>query len=353
MVCVKPFLNVWFFLNKNAIIGLGFTEGDFRGLKYLIHCFIAGALLCAPERVWAESVFTPDIENVCPINLSYMPMVLPHAAEAHSYQYEEPAQPLLEKGADEAMTSLPSDNPSHKPMIAIVIDDMGVDKKRSLRVLDLPSEISTAFLPYGRDIQKQADTAREKGHELILHLPMEPSDMHHDPGPDFLSESASAAELHARLVKNLSAFEGYIAVNNHMGSRFTRDRNGLSLVMNELSARGLMFLDSMTSPQSIAFHVAQEKHMAATQRDVFLDDTETRSSVEKYLHKTEEFARRHGSAVAIGHPKDVTISALKEWIPALEKKGFQLVPLSRVIAARQPLPDAITAENTKGPGIVP
>lgn len=223
-----------------------------------------------------------------------------------------------------------------KPMISIVIDDMGVDYRRSAKILELPAGVSTAFLPYSDRLQEQVHRAQEKGHELILHLPMQPDSDIADPGPDYLGTTMTPEELRVRLAKNLDAFQGYVAVNNHMGSKFTQDSAGLAVVMNELKARRIMFLDSMTARGSKAFSAAGEYGLPAVQRDIFIDNDPHEKSVARYLRQVEEVARRRGSVIAIGHPKDATIAALKKWLPTLEEKGFELVPLSRVMASRQP-----------------
>ncbi|MBT5456775.1 MAG: divergent polysaccharide deacetylase family protein, partial [Rhodospirillaceae bacterium] len=38
--------------------------------------------------------------------------------------------------------------------------------------------------------------------------------------------------------------------------------------------------------------------------------------------------------IAIGHPYDTTISALKKWLPTLSPRGFILVPVSAIVRHR-------------------
>src|SRR5690606_5666625 len=126
----------------------------------------------------------------------------------------------------------------------IVIDDMGIDRKRSARAVDLPSSVTLAYLPYSPDIKSQTEKAKAQGHELIVHMPMQPQRNTANPGPDYLGGDVEESALRERLVRNLSAFEGYVGINNHMGSKFTRNSTGMKIVMDELKARGLLFLDS-------------------------------------------------------------------------------------------------------------
>ncbi len=225
--------------------------------------------------------------------------------------------------------------PDVLPMIAIVIDDAGIDVKRSARaVRNLKAPVTMSYLAYARNIREQVAAAREKGHEVILHMPWEADRPTADPGLHHLSVSMSQEQVQKNLKANLDSFEGYVGVNNHMGSKFSRHRAGLEVVMAELKKRGVFYLDSRTTADSIAETVAREYDVPAAQRDVFLDHEENAQMVGSSLQAVEDIARRTGSAIAIGHPKDVTLDRLEAWLPTVEARGFRLVPLSKVIAFR-------------------
>lgn len=222
-----------------------------------------------------------------------------------------------------------------RPMIAIVIDDMGVDHKRSARAVEkLPSGVTLSYLPYAKNVQAQVSQARSEGHEIMLHMPWEANRNTADPGPHHLSVGMAPADLEKNLQSDLAGFDGYVGVNNHMGSKFSRDRAGLEPVMAELKKRGVFFLDSKTTGGSLAEKIAQEHGIEATHRDVFLDHDETPTMVGASLQEVEDVARRKGSVVAIGHPKDVTLDKLEAWLPTLEAKGFRVVPVSEVLKKR-------------------
>ncbi|ASG20753.1 divergent polysaccharide deacetylase family protein [Nitrospirillum viridazoti] len=216
--------------------------------------------------------------------------------------------------------------------IVLVIDDLGVDRPRSTRAVALPGPVTTAWLPYAHDLADQTRAAKAAGHELIVHVPMEPVGKA-DPGPGALTVNLSDEEVQRRLEADLASFDGYVGINNHMGSRFTANEGKLSIVLAELSRRGLMFLDSRTTPDTKGPELAARYRLPLVSRDVFLDDDQSPKAVQAMLAKVEEVARRHGTAVAIGHPHDVTLTALEHWLPTLAAKGFTLVPLTAVIAA--------------------
>ncbi len=220
-----------------------------------------------------------------------------------------------------------------RPLVAIVIDDVGIDRPRSKRAWELAGPLTMSFLPYAKDLREQARTARARGHELMLHLPMEPNGRN-DPGPNALLVSLPDSELRQRTVAALDSFDGYAGVNNHMGSRFTAFRPGMETVLRQFKGRGLMFLDSRTTAQSVGDQVAQEIGLPGMVRHVFLDDDESLESVRRKLAETEAMARRQGFVVAIGHPHETTLQALGEWLPGLPAKGLALAPATAVLRKR-------------------
>jgi uncharacterized protein len=228
------------------------------------------------------------------------------------------------------------------PAIAIVIDDCGVEEARTRTAMALPAAMTLAFLPYGGASALLSHQAHMAGHEIIVHLPMEPKGGE-NPGPMPLTDGLSAAEITERLDWALSRVSDYDGANNHMGSRFTASREALIPVMRELSARKLFFLDSRTTADTQAEKLARETGLLAGARDIFLDNDETAPAVEHELARVEEQARTHGSAIAIGHPHAETLAALEIWSKDVEARGFRLVSLKTVLDLRESKQKPITA----------
>ncbi len=220
-----------------------------------------------------------------------------------------------------------------RPLVAVVIDDVGLDRPRSKRAWELPGPLTMSFLPYAKDLREQAKAARAKGHELMLHLPMEPSGRN-DPGPGALLVSLPDAELRQRTNAALDSFDGFAGVNNHMGSRFTAFKPGMETALRQFKGRGLMFLDSKTSAQSLGDQVAQEMGVPSIVRHIFLDDDESLDAVRRKLAEAEAVARRQGFVVVIGHPHEATLQALNEWLPGVPSKGLALAPATAVLRKR-------------------
>lgn len=220
-----------------------------------------------------------------------------------------------------------------RPKIAIVIDDLGNSPASVVALNRLPVPLTLAFLPYAEGVAAQAASARAAGHELLIHMPMEP--MSTDwPGPDALVVAISEEEFQERLQRNFASFKDYVGINNHMGSRLTADHERLAMVMRELRARDLLFLDSKTTPASRVVPEARAIGVPFAQRDVFLDNTPEPGYVMTQLVALEQVARRQGFAIAIGHPYPATIQALEAWLPRLAERGFSLVPVSTIVALR-------------------
>jgi len=217
------------------------------------------------------------------------------------------------------------------PMIAIVIDDSGHNIARTQRLSAFQDGVLTlAFLPYVEGLAAQTAIAREAGHEILLHLPMEPLDPEIDTGPNVLQIDLSPDALDERLRWNLGRLEGYVGVNNHMGSRFTADHPAMTHLMRTLHDRGLLFLDSRTTAATVGRKTAAAADVPFLRRDIFLDNESREDHVIAQLAKTEEVARRQGYAIAIGHPHPWTIAALEAWAARARERGFVLVPLTAI-----------------------
>lgn len=234
--------------------------------------------------------------------------------------------PVIHPPALPRNDTLPPPHAGQFPLIAIIIDDLGIAPAQVAAALALPAPMIMAVLPYARNAAQIAKTAREQGHEVLLHLPMEATNGQ-DPGPQALLAGLPPAIFSQRLAWNLSRLDGYAGVNNHMGSKLTQDPVAMSMLMAEIKRRGLLFLDSRTDARTIAASTARNMGVTTVQRDIFLDNMITPDAIRAQLHKTEAIARRNGFAIAIGHPHQVTLDVLSAWAAGLQARGLTLAPL--------------------------
>jgi len=222
-----------------------------------------------------------------------------------------------------------------KPLIAIVIDDMGVDKRRTALATDLHGPLTLSFLTYAGQLSEQTRRASDAGHELMLHVSMEPGSKNVDPGPNVLLTEMSSEDIREKLNWGLARFPAFVGINNHMGSKFTSDARAMKTVLEVLKEKGFLFLDSRTSQKTLAGKTAREMGVPYAVRNIFLDHVNDVEAVNGQLAKVESLARRKGYAIAIGHPRDATIEALGSWLDSIEEKGFQLVPISAIVKLLQ------------------
>lgn len=221
-----------------------------------------------------------------------------------------------------------------KPAIAIVIDDLGADLAGTRRTMALPNAVTMAFLPYPAKTPELSYDAFNAGHEILLHMPMAPKSARYDPGPNALHVDMPKEEVERRVLWALSRVPQAIGLNNHEGSWFTSDHKALIPVMDILAQRKLFFLDSRTTAQSKGVKLARAANVPVAGRDVFIDDTVSAEAIAHQLGVIETVAQRKGLAIAIGHPHRQTLAALEAWIPAVEKQGYELIPLSEAIRRR-------------------
>lgn len=223
------------------------------------------------------------------------------------------------------------DTPPQRPVMAIVIDDLGADIAGTEKALRLPRKIALAFLPYAEMTPAFAERARDEGRTVLAHVPMQALRFTR-PTPMLLEVGMAADEITRRLNWSLDRVPGAVGLNNHEGSRFTADADALAPVMAAAKARGLFFLDSKTSPASRAETEARAAGLKAGARDIFLDDDQSEAAVRRQLAALAATAKKNGAAIAIGHPHAVTLRLLAEWLE--RDHGITLVTLEDAMAAK-------------------
>lgn len=222
-----------------------------------------------------------------------------------------------------------------RPLVAIIIDDLGNRPSLDGRVLALPGEITCAFLPGTPYAGQFAELADVLGKEVMLHLPMEPlaAEVDHT---GMLNLDMSR-EVFGELVRSsLATLPQARGVNNHMGSLLTQSPLRMQWLMEELLEQrpGLYFVDSYTSVRSVAWQVAMANRLPNARRDVFLDASRDPEAIAFQFRRLLRLAHQHGHAVAIAHPYPETVEFLERRLPGLEAEGVALVSVSRLIRSR-------------------
>ena len=225
--------------------------------------------------------------------------------------------------------------------LALVLDDLGHNlDELTLRAIALPAPVTYAVLPDRGRSRRVLTEIRRAGKQAFLHMPMEPEPgAPVGPGEPAVNVGMGSREVRLAVGESLDALPGVVGVNNHMGSRATRSRPEMDAVMAEIGARGLIFLDSRTTPMSVAHVAASSRGIPNLRNDLFLDvDTEDPEVIRGRLERLLEIARRRGWAIGIGHIHPSTIAVLEEFLPTVDPADVQIVPVSELIldGARQP-----------------
>ncbi|MAU42015.1 MAG: hypothetical protein CMF31_10380 [Kordiimonas sp.] len=338
---------------KNEIIaGVPKARGTSGGRNVIKHLMMCGYVLIvgvAIGGVWGsmsgqaaktlnseksaiDSTLVKDIEVVPDHQLSK----LVREEEIESIQEQVLSVPPLSRVREPKWQrfAVGSDVERNEPKIALVIDDMGIARQLSEKMVRLPGPLTLSYLPYAKALPAQTSEAWSRGHELMVHLPMEPKNTGADPGPSALLTHMQPEELRHYIEYNLSRFRGFVGINNHMGSLFTEKESLMRPVFEALAREGVFFLDSRTSGRSVGPKLAAEYAVPVIQRDVFLDNSRSPAAIRRQLEKLEALAIRRGEAIGIGHPYPETIAVVEDWLSKLETKGIKLVPLSRLIELR-------------------
>jgi polysaccharide deacetylase 2 family uncharacterized protein YibQ len=308
-------------------------------LLVVLACAVGGerALNGAPmlaTMLVPRGLMSAQASDDLPPGTAALPLELPRAASAYSPAVLTPLAAhgfpdwLMQRIAAAHSPTAAMIVPSHPPAIAIVIDDMGSDAASNRRAIALPAAVSLSFLPYPESTPVLAREGAKAGHEILVHVPMEPVGTN-DPGPNALLPGLAADEITRRLDWALDRVPGYDGINNHEGSKFTADRAALIPVIEDLAARHLFFLDSHTTPASLVVPLSRALGVASASRDVFLDDIQTLDAINAQLAETEARAKHDGVVIAIGHPHPSTLDALAAWTKKLQ--GFELIPVRDAI----------------------
>ncbi|HXM93265.1 MAG TPA: divergent polysaccharide deacetylase family protein [Candidatus Dormibacteraeota bacterium] len=215
--------------------------------------------------------------------------------------------------------------------LAIILDDLGNDRAAAESIFALPYALTISVLPEQLHSKEIAEEAQRRGYQVMLHLPMQPVG----------KERAEAQELHPGMPKGemsvlvdrfLREVPGVAGVNNHQGSQSTSDSALMAELMPLLRERRLFYIDSRTTAATVAYDTAQRLGVRSGYRNVpFLDDVAKVGEVRKQLQLAVLDAQKNGDAIAIGHPHEATLRALREVLPQVKAQGVRLVFASEVV----------------------
>lgn len=247
----------------------------------------------------------------------------PPAAPESAVAEQRPAAPTPAPPA-------PEPPPGHGARVALVIDDFGRSVEDVDRFAGLPVPVTYSVLPFEHSTASVVQAIKRRGGQLLCHLPMEPASGA-NPGPGALNAAMSENELSRATAVALDAVDGAIGANHHMGSRLSTDERSMKVVLGVLGRRGLIYLDSRTSADSVAYRIGRDLGVPSLERQVFLDPDRDPEAIRTQFRRLLAIAAERGAAVAIGHPYRETEEVLRQELPRALAAGFEFVEISALI----------------------
>ncbi len=218
-------------------------------------------------------------------------------------------------------------------VFCIIIDDLGHNRPAAAPFLELDQPVALAFLPMRPHSRDLAREAHEAGKTILLHLPMEPVGYPHvNPGKGAILVGFNPDEIERTITNDLDEFPFAVGINNHMGSKATSDERTMSAVLKVIKKKGLFFIDSRTSIDSVAYRLASGMKMSAGERDVFLDNKRTPEDIDIQAGELLDRAEKRGWAIGIGHPYPETAEALKRLAEEARRRGIRWGTVEEVLA---------------------
>ncbi len=241
-----------------------------------------------------------------------------------------PSAPGVSPDVNARRKAAASRRPGATAKAAVIMDDLGnnLDAVRALIALGKP--VTAAILPFAPVTSETARAAREAGLEIILHMPLE-SIAAKELNPGRISGGMSGEEVRSRVEACLDQVPGCRGANNHEGSKVTEDPVLMSLILDVLKERGLYFIDSRTTRDSVAYETARRIGIRAATRRVFLDEQADDNAIRARLEELFSAAKEHGTAIGICHPKRETFAALEKYLGLAERTGVALVFASEIV----------------------
>lgn len=216
-----------------------------------------------------------------------------------------------------------------KNKLVFVIDDIGYHLKEEKRMTLLKDKVTYAILPLLPYSKHFGNLGKKNGAEVILHMPLETVDGT-IPGRGLITRGMSKSEVLDMINRDLSSVPNHTGSNNHMGSLGTANPELMRIILQDIKERGLFYLDSFTTPDSVVVPIARELGVPVLKRDVFLDNIDAKQAIRDQIKQLKSIARKKGYAIGIGHYRENTLEVLIQDIPAMEREGFEIVSLADI-----------------------
>ncbi|WP_052711933.1 divergent polysaccharide deacetylase family protein, partial [Elstera litoralis] len=232
----------------------------------------------------------------------------------------------------------PFEAPDSKPRLSVVVTGLGLARDVTERAIaTLPPQISLSFSPYAAETPNAVAAARQRGHEALLDLALEPENYPRiDPGPATLIGAYSGSDNVARLDWVLARAQGTIGVIAQFGPSFGASAMAMAPIAQALRERGLMYVDNQASDHPAMMRLSRDFAVPwAFANAAFAPGiADEAATLVATLHQLEKASTVQRSMLALVPVSPVAIQTIANWAKTVEPRGFALAPVS-AIASRQ------------------
>ncbi len=216
-----------------------------------------------------------------------------------------------------------------KPFIAVAMNNFGLSKELSNAMIEeLPSSVSFILSPYTATPEKWVQKAREAGHEIWLHIPIENNRFPiEDPGAKGLLTRVSLQYNQDRLQWLLGRATGYTGITAFTDSALDNSGTMFKNMARDTFGRGLGYFELNTAEDNFFKDIAQETATPYTQASAIVDFIDPQS---ENLKAVQAKINSEGGAIIVVNPSPRNIPSLKRWLESMERRGTLPIPVSAI-----------------------
>jgi len=215
------------------------------------------------------------------------------------------------------------------PKIAVIVTNLGLNRRSTELAMTLPQECGLGFLPYTKSLKPLLHKAQSKGHEIFLYLPLQTSQSFDNPGRYSLMANLAPEENAVRLNVILNSHARYDGVYSSYKEVFTDNSHASEMVFDHLDDKNLIFILGKGMSSGVPAHMKSYNNILPT--NIIIDEEPDKEAIAKQLAELVRTAEYDGIALGYAQGFTLTIEMIRAWIPALEGKNIQLVPVSDIL----------------------
>ena len=220
-----------------------------------------------------------------------------------------------------------------KPRIALIVTNLGLSATYTKAALKLlPEDITLSFSHVAPRLKSWIREARQKGHEVLMDIPMEPLGFpKNDPGRATLLTSSNEVENLNRLEHVMKKAGGYVGLLGTLGTKFMLHSETFLPILKTIKQRGLIYVDSRSTSRSLGPELASSIQLPKAFNNIFIDKEPSNQKIKGKLDELEKIALKKRFAVGIAQPFPLTIEILSQWAEKLKAKQISLAPITAVV----------------------